>query len=43
MREGFSAVKLKIGFGVAADVALIRACREAIGSQCGLMLDANHG
>jgi len=43
VRAGFSAVKLKIGFGVAADAALIRACREAIGSNIGLMLDANHG
>jgi D-galactarolactone cycloisomerase len=43
VREGFSAVKLKIGFGVAADAALVRACREAIGPNIGLMLDANHG
>ncbi len=41
--EGFGAVKLKIGFGVAEDVALIRAVRKAIGPQVGLMLDANHG
>src|SRR5262245_57940834 len=43
VRQGFSAVKLKIGFDVAADTALIRACREAIGPGIGLMLDANHG
>jgi D-galactarolactone cycloisomerase len=43
VREGFSAVKLKIGFGVAADAALIRAAREAVGPKIGLMLDANHG
>jgi D-galactarolactone cycloisomerase len=43
VHEGFGAVKLKIGFGVAEDVALIRAVRKAIGSQVGLMLDANHG
>lgn len=42
-REGFSAVKLKIGFAVAADAALIRACREAVGPGIDLMLDANHG
>ncbi len=41
--QGFSAVKLKIGFGVAEDTALIRAVREAIGPHIGLMLDANHG
>ena len=43
VREGFSAVKLKIGFDVADDIALIRAVREAIGPRTGLMLDANHG
>ncbi len=43
VREGFSAVKLKIGFGVAEDAALIAATREAIGPRIGLMLDANHG
>ena len=42
-REGFPAVKLKIGFGVVEDAALIRACREAVGPKVGLMLDANHG
>jgi D-galactarolactone cycloisomerase len=42
-REGFGAVKLKIGFGLDDDIALIRAVREAIGSKVGLMLDANHG
>lgn len=41
--EGFPAVKLKIGFGVAEDERLIRAVREAIGHKVGLMLDANHG
>ncbi len=43
VREGFSAVKLKIGFGVEEDLALIRAARETIGPRTGLMLDANHG
>ena len=43
VREGFGAVKLKIGFGVDEDGALIRAVREAIGPRTGLMLDANHG
>ena len=32
-REGFPAVKLKIGFDLAEDAALIRACREAIGPE----------
>jgi D-galactarolactone cycloisomerase len=43
VREGFSAVKLKIGFGIQEDIALIRAVRETIGPKTGLMLDANHG
>ncbi len=41
--QGFPAVKLKIGFGVAQDAALIRAAREVVGPRIGLMLDANHG
>ena len=41
--EGFGAVKLKIGFGVNEDEALIRAVRDAIGPGIGLMLDANYG
>lgn len=43
VRQGFSAVKLKIGFGVEEDVKLITAVRETIGPRIGLMLDANHG
>ncbi|MGE5512233.1 MAG: mandelate racemase/muconate lactonizing enzyme family protein [Bacteroidota bacterium] len=43
VREGFPAVKLKIGFDVDADVRLIEAVRETIGPKVGLMLDANHG
>ncbi|MGI9423275.1 MAG: mandelate racemase/muconate lactonizing enzyme family protein [Hyphomicrobiaceae bacterium] len=43
VREGFGAVKLKIGFDVGDDAALIEAVREAIGPNVGLMLDANHG
>lgn len=40
---GFHAVKIKIGFGVAEDLAVIRAVREAIGPDTRLMIDANHG
>lgn len=39
--EGFSAVKLKVGFGVEKDAAATRAVREAIGPATGLMVDAN--
>jgi D-galactarolactone cycloisomerase len=40
--EGFEAVKLKVGFGVAEDTAVTRAVREAIGPGVALMVDANH-
>nr|WP_314073472.1 mandelate racemase/muconate lactonizing enzyme family protein [uncultured Roseococcus sp.] len=40
--EGFRAVKLKVGFGIAEDLAATRAVREAIGPDVGLMVDANH-
>ena len=42
-REGFSAVKLKIGFDVDEDAELIERVRHRIGPDMGLMLDANHG
>src|SRR5690349_5302795 len=40
--EGFTAVKLKVGFGVNEDAAVTRAVREAIGQRTALMVDANH-
>jgi D-galactarolactone cycloisomerase len=40
--EGFTAVKLKVGFGVDQDAAVTRAVREAIGPGLALMVDANH-
>ncbi len=40
---GFSAVKVKIGFGVADDVAVLRAIASALeGSGVAMMIDANH-
>jgi D-galactarolactone cycloisomerase len=41
-QEGFAAVKLKVGYGVAEDARVTRAVREAIGPDLGLMVDANH-
>ena len=41
--EGFSATKIKIGFGVAEDAEVIAAVRAAIGPEARLMIDANHG
>lgn len=42
-KEGFHAVKIKIGFGVEEDLRVIEAVREAIGPDMPLMIDANHG
>lgn len=42
-RDGFHAVKIKIGFDVEEDLAVIAAVREAIGPDTRLMIDANHG
>lgn len=41
--QGFEAVKIKIGFGVALDVASIKAVRQCLGNDIELMIDANHG
>ncbi len=41
--EGFTGMKLKIGFNVDDDVRLIEKIRETIGTDMELMLDANHG
>jgi D-galactarolactone cycloisomerase len=40
--DGFSAVKLKVGFGVEEDAAMTHAVRDAIGDDVALMVDANH-
>jgi len=42
LAEGFSAMKLKVGFGVEEDLRNVRAVREAIGPGPRLMVDANH-
>src|SRR5262249_2737992 len=39
--DGFSAVKLKVGFGVEEDAAMTHAVRDAIGDKAALMVDAN--
>jgi D-galactarolactone cycloisomerase len=43
VEQGFKALKIKIGFGIATDSASIKAVREAIGPNIALMIDANHG
>jgi D-galactarolactone cycloisomerase len=42
VRQGFEAVKLKVGFGVEEDARMATAVREAIGPDVALMVDANH-
>jgi len=41
-RMGFTAVKMKVGLGVAADIALAEAVRAALADSTRLMVDANH-
>ena len=41
-KDGFSAMKLKIGYGIETDISYVRAVREAIGDDVLLMVDANH-
>ena len=41
-KDGFSAMKLKIGYGIETDMSYVRAVREAIGNDKLLMVDANH-
>lgn len=41
--EGYSALKLKVGFGIERDVELMRAVRSAVGESTSLMVDANRG
>ncbi len=41
--DGFRAVKMKVGEGLAVDTARMRAVRDAVGPGVDLMLDANSG
>ena len=42
-RQGFKAMKVKVGFGsIAYDVARVKGMREALGEDIDIMLDANH-
>ena len=42
-KDGFSGMKLKVGYGIKTDLDYIKAIREAIGEDMYLMVDANHG
>jgi D-galactarolactone cycloisomerase len=39
---GFSAIKLKLGFGIDEDIRLCQSIRQAIGETMTIMVDANH-
>jgi D-galactarolactone cycloisomerase len=41
--QGFTGVKLKLGFGMADDIRLCHAVRRAVGDELAIMIDANHG
>lgn len=41
-KEGFSAMKMKVGLGIKEDMKNIHAVREAIGYDVELMVDSNH-
>jgi L-alanine-DL-glutamate epimerase-like enolase superfamily enzyme len=43
VRQGFEKIKIKVGLGVDTDFGNIRAIREAVGPDIGIMLDANSG
>ena len=40
--EGFTMLKMKIGFGPDLDVRRVATVRKAVGDQVGIMVDANH-
>ena len=40
--QGFEAIKMKVGLGLATDLRHVRAVRRAIGDDIQLMVDANH-
>lgn len=41
--EGYTAFKLKVGFGAERDIANLQAMRDALGPEAALMVDANQG
>ena len=42
VEAGFTALKVKIGFGVEDDVTVVNAVRDAVGPDVRIMVDANH-
>lgn len=42
VKQGFKAVKMKVGLSVSQDIEMVKAVREAIGNNIKLMIDSNH-
>jgi len=42
VKQGFKAIKMKVGLSIAEDIELVKAVREAIGNDIKLMVDSNH-
>lgn len=42
VKQGFKAMKMKVGLGVNLDVKIVKSIREAIGPDIQLMVDSNH-
>jgi D-galactarolactone cycloisomerase len=42
MKAGFTAMKIKLGFGVEDDIRVMQAIRNAVGDDITLMIDSNH-
>ncbi len=42
VRQGFKAIKMKVGLSISQDIALVKAIRQAIGTDIKLMIDSNH-
>jgi len=42
IKQGFDALKIKIGFGIEDDIKNVQAIRKAVGKNIEIMIDANH-
>ncbi|MDN3312021.1 mandelate racemase/muconate lactonizing enzyme family protein [Microbacterium oryzae] len=41
--DGHTLMKIKLGFGLADDIVVMNAIRDAVGDRSGFMIDVNHG
>ncbi|UMB54079.1 mandelate racemase/muconate lactonizing enzyme family protein [Lutibacter sp. A64] len=42
VKQGFKAMKMKVGLGIKQDIEIVKSIREAIGPDISLMVDSNH-